>query len=409
MTTSTDIESAIEAIRNGEFVLVADDLDRENEGDLIIAAQSMTSEKMAWMIRHTSGIICVPMPEDWLKRLDLPQMVPNNSDRYRTAFTVSVDAAKDTSTGVSAVDRTVTVQMLADPTAKPEDFRRPGHVFPLRYAEGGVLKRAGHTETAVDLCKLAGVRPVGVLAEVCNPDGSMMRRDDLFKFAKEHNLVFITVADLVKYRRRHEKLVERLSTAQLPTKHGQFTAHVFRSILDGIEHLALVYGNVEGVDDVLVRVHSECLTGDVLGSQRCDCRNQLELALHTIAESGQGVLVYLRGHEGRGIGLSHKLRAYGLQDQGRDTVQANEDLGLPVDSREYGIGAQILSDLGVTSMRLLTNNPAKYGGLEGYDLIVRERVPLTPEPTVHNLRYLQTKQEKMGHLLNLPKETIPHA
>lgn len=399
------VEKAIEAIRRGEFVIVADDEARENEGDLVIAAEAMTAEKMAWMIRHTSGIICVPMLAERLDRLHLPQMVPDNTDRHRTAFTVSVDAACGTTTGVSASDRAITVQVLCEEGTRPQDLRRPGHVFPLRYAEGGVLKRAGHTEATVDLCQLAGAKPIGVLAELCNDDGTMIRRDGLERFAEKEGLVYITVGELVRYRRRTEKLVERVSTARIPTRFGEFTAHVYRSVLDDIEHLALVRGSVAGEKDVLVRVHSECLTGDILGSQRCDCRSQLELALEMMAEADQGTLVYLRGHEGRGIGLGHKMRAYHLQDLGRDTVEANTELGLPVDSREYGIGAQILADLGVTSMRLLTNNPAKYGGLEGYDLSITERVSLRPEPTEHNERYLRCKQEKLGHLLNLPEES----
>jgi 3,4-dihydroxy 2-butanone 4-phosphate synthase / GTP cyclohydrolase II len=399
--TFTDIERAIEAVAAGEIVVVVDDEDRENEGDLIMAAEMMTPEKMAFMIRHTSGVICMPLQGDRLDELHLPLMVPNteNSEVQRTAFTVSVDAVHRTTTGISAEDRATTVLALIDAETKPADLARPGHVFPLRYREGGVLKRAGHTEAAVDLARLAGCFPAGVLAEVVNDDGTMKRFPALVEFAQEHGLVLITIADLIRYRNHREKLVRRVSEARIPTRFGDFTAHVFASLLDDTEHMALVRGEIAGKEDVLVRVHSECLTGDVFGSMRCDCGTQLDAALAQIAEEGAGVLVYLRGHEGRGIGLGHKLRAYALQDQGRDTVEANLELGLPADSREYGIGSQILVDLGVTTMRLMTNNPAKYGGIEGYGLRIVERVPLRVEPNHHNVHYLRTKQEKMGHFL----------
>jgi 3,4-dihydroxy 2-butanone 4-phosphate synthase / GTP cyclohydrolase II len=333
-------------------------------------------------------------------------MVAENTTAYRTAFTVSVDAKRGTTTGISAADRTTTVHALIDRQTRPEDLARPGHIFPLRYREGGVLKRAGHTEAAVDLARLAGLSPAGVLAEVVNDDGTMARLPELERFADEHGLMLISIADLIRYRRHREKLVRRISEARIPTKYGEFTAYVFESLLDGTEHMAFVRGEVAGKSNVLVRVHSECLTGDVFGSIRCDCGLQLDLALERVAEEDEGVIVYLRGHEGRGIGLGHKLRAYTLQDQGRDTVEANVELGFPIDSREYGIGSQILVDLGITTMRVMTNNPAKYGGLEGYGLEIVERVPLRSRPTDENIAYLRAKQEKMGHLLEIEDEGL---
>ncbi len=401
--TFAEIDEAIDAVARGELVLVVDDEDRENEGDLIMAAELITPERMAFMIRYTSGVICMPMEGDRLDDLSIPLMVQSteNTEVQRTAFTVSVDSRHGTSTGISAADRTATVRALIDDSSRPGDFARPGHIFPLRYRDGGVLKRAGHTEAAVDLARLAGCRPAGVLAEVVNDDGTMARFPELQKFALEHDLVLVSIADLVRYRRRREKLVRRVSEARIPTVHGDFTAHVFESLLDGTEHIAFVRGEIAGEQQVLVRVHSECLTGDVFGSMRCDCGPQLELALATIAEHGRGVVIYLRGHEGRGIGLGHKLRAYRLQEQGRDTVEANLELGFPADSREYGIGAQMLVDLGVTTMRLLTNNMSKYGGLEGYGLEIVERVALQPPSNAENIAYLRAKQEKLGHLLEL--------
>jgi len=403
------VERAIDAVKRGEFVVVVDDEDRENEGDLIIAAEKMTPDKMAFMIRYTSGVICLPMEGDRLDALQLPLMVSGaaNTEGQRTAFTVSVDARNGTTTGISAADRCTTVHALIDPATEAADLARPGHIFPLRYREGGVLKRAGHTEAAVDLSRLSGLYPAGVLAEIVNDDGTMQRRADLETFAEEHGLVLVTIADLIRYRRHREKLVRRVSEARIPTKYGDFTAHVFSSLLDDAEHLAFVRGEVAGQQDVLVRVHSECLTGDVFGSLRCDCGVQLDRAMERIAREGQGVVVYLRGHEGRGIGLGHKLRAYSLQDQGRDTVEANLELGFPADSREYGIGAQILVDLSVTTMRLMTNNPAKYGGIEGYGLEIVERVPMQTEPNTENIAYLRAKQQKLGHLLDLtPDEEL---
>ena len=397
----THIENAIAAIARGEIVIVVDDEDRENEGDLIMAAEKITPEAMGFFVRHTSGVICMPMTGERLDELQLPLMVSHNTESQRTAFTVSVDAAAETTTGISAADRAATVLKLIDGSSTSTDFARPGHIFPLRYREGGVLKRAGHTEAAVDLSRLAGLSEAGVLAEVVNDDGTMARRPELEIFAAQHGLHMITIADLIRFRRHREKLVRRVSEARIPTRHGDFTAYVFESLLDGVEHMAFVCGDVSGQENVLVRVHSECLTGDVFGSMRCDCGLQLEGALEQIAAEGRGAVVYLRGHEGRGIGLGHKLRAYTLQDQGRDTVEANEELGFPADSREYGIGSQMLVDLGITTMRIMTNNPAKYGGLEGFGLEIVERVPLSITPNAENIAYLRTKQDKMGHLLGL--------
>ena len=398
------IEQAIEAYERGEFLVVVDDEDRENEGDLIIAADAMTPEKMNFMIRHTSGVICAPMSDERADQLDLSLMVVENTESMRTAFTVSVDVIEGTSTGISASDRSATVAALANPDQIGTDFARPGHIFPLRARKGGVLKRAGHTEAAVDLCSMSGRSSVGVLCEIVNEDGTMARVPDLEKFATEHNLLFITIADLIRYRRRNEKLVEHFAEARIPTRHGEFSAHAYRSVLDEIEHVAYVLGDISTVKDPLVRVHSECLTGDLLGSIRCDCGSQLDSALEIIGEEGTGVIVYLRGHEGRGIGIGHKLRAYKLQDEGLDTVDANLQQGLPVDSREYGVGAQILADLGVTEMRLMTNNPVKYGGLEGYGLNIVGRVSLEVDPNEENIRYLATKRERLGHHLSEDSE-----
>ncbi len=394
-----EIEKAIAAIARGEMVIVVDDEDRENEGDLILAAEFATAEKLAFLVKHSSGVVCVPLPGERLDQLGLPLMVVDNTESQRTAFTVSVDSRHGTSTGISAADRSATIMALIDPATTRDDLARPGHVFPLRYREGGVLKRAGHTEAAVDLARAAGLYPAGVLCEVVKDDGEMARLPELEAFAEEHGLLVISIADLIRHRRQKDKLVRRVAEARIPTQYGEFTCYAYESVLNQDMHMALVMGAVQGEDDVLVRVHSECLTGDVFGSLRCDCGWQKDAALKRVADEGLGVVVYLTGHEGRGIGLAHKLRAYTLQEGGRDTVDANLDLGLPVDSREYGIGAQILVDLGITTMRYMTNNPAKYGGLEGFGLEMVERVPLIPVPNPENIAYLRTKRERMGHEL----------
>ena len=394
------VEDAIAAIAAKKIVIVVDDEDRENEGDLVMAAEAATPENIAFFLAYTSGVICVPLEPERADELDLPLMVIANTEAQRTAFTVSVDFRHGTTTGISAADRASTIQALIDPSTRPTDLNRPGHIFPLRYRQGGVLKRAGHTEATVDLSRLAGLSAAGVLCEIVTEDKSSMAQfDELEHFAEEHGLLIISIADLIRYRRRHEKLVRKVAEAAIPITVGDFSSVVYESVLDGEQHLAFVMGEVDGADDVLVRVHSECLTGDVFGSLRCDCGPQLHGALAQIAQEGRGVLVYLRGHEGRGIGLGHKIRAYQLQENGHDTVDANIELGLPVDSREYGIGAQILVDLGVTTMRLMTNNPMKYGGLEGFGLDITDRVPIQSSPTAQNIDYLRTKQQRMGHLL----------
>ncbi len=393
------VERAIADIAAGRAVVVVDDEDRENEGDLIFAASKATPELMGFTVRHSSGVICAPMPAAMLDRLEIPLMTPHNRDKLRTAYTISVDARDGVSTGISAHDRAHTVRVLADSATEPWELTRPGHVFPLRYREGGVLVRRGHTEAAVDLARLAGLTPAGVLVEIVNDDGTMKRGPELREFADEHGLAMISIDALVRHRRRHENLVERVAETRLPTRHGDFTAYGYRVTVDGSEHIALVHGDLGGPEPVLTRVHSECLTGDVLGSARCDCGPQLDEALERVVAEGRGVVVYLRGHEGRGIGLVAKLQAYQLQDGGRDTIDANLDLGLPADARHYGTATQVLKDLKVERVRLMTNNPDKVSNLQDFGIEVAEVVPLTTRPNDHNLAYLLTKRDRMGHAL----------
>ena len=397
------IEDVIAAIARGEMIVMVDDEDRENEGDLIMAAQFATPEKIAFIVRYSSGVVVAPISGDRCDDLRLPLMVEHNTESHRTAFTISVDLIEGTTTGISAADRAATLRALADPQESFASFARPGHIFPLRAREGGVLKRAGHTEAAVDLARMAGLEPAGIICEIINDDGSMSRLPELIEFSRKHNLLLSSIAELIKYRRHHEKLVTRMGQAQVPTDWGNFTCTAFKSDVDGTEHLAFSLGTVDDGQPVLVRVHSECLTGEVCSSRRCDCDPQLHSAMSLIAEEGRGIVVYLRGHEGRGIGIGHKIRAYSLQDGGLDTVDANTELGLPVDSREYGIGAQILADMGANQLRLITNNPAKYGGIEGYGLEIIERVAINPVATEENIKYLQTKRDRMGHLFSLPE------
>jgi 3,4-dihydroxy 2-butanone 4-phosphate synthase/GTP cyclohydrolase II len=394
------VEEALADIAAGRAVVVVDDEDRENEGDIIFAASKATPQLMAFTIRHSSGVICVPMPSKMLDRLEIPLMTPHNKDKLRTAYTISVDARDGVSTGISAADRAHTARVLADSATEPWEITRPGHVFPLRYREGGVLVRRGHTEAAVDLARMAGLTEAGVLVELVNDDGTMKRGPQLREFCDEHGLKLISIEQMVHHRRRTESHVQRLAQTTLPTSRGDFTAFGYRITVDDSEHVALVYGDPADLatdEPVLTRVHSECLTGDVFGSKRCDCGPQLDEALDLIVTEGRGVVIYLRGHEGRGIGLLAKLQAYQLQDGGRDTVDANLDLGLPADARHYGAATQILRDLGVRSVRLLTNNPDKTSSLESYGIPVAERVALTPRPNDHNLAYLLTKRDRMGH------------
>jgi 3,4-dihydroxy 2-butanone 4-phosphate synthase/GTP cyclohydrolase II len=395
------VRRAVQAIRQGRIVVVVDDEERENEGDLIMAAEKITAAAVNFMVTHGRGLLCVPMSEERAERLDLLPMTSQNTALHGTSFTVSVDAATGTSTGISAGDRARTIRLLADRRAQPEDFVRPGHVFPLRGVGGGVLRRAGHTEAAVDLSEMAGFGPVGVLCEIMDPDGSMMRGLALERFAKRHKLPVITVRDLIAFRRRREKLVQKVVHTSLPTPEGRFDLHLYESLVDGDHHVALTLGDVGSGDPVLVRVHSQCLTGDVFGSLRCDCGEQMHAALRQIAAAGRGVFLYMR-QEGRGIGLANKMRAYALQDTGLDTVEANLKLGFPADLRDYGIGAQILVDLGVKNLLLLTNNPRKVVGLEAYGLRIVRRVPIEVRANATNRNYLVTKRDKLGHLLDLP-------
>lgn len=396
------IESAVSDIRKGKPVIVVDDEERENEGDLIYSAEKSTPRLVNFLIKHTSGVICVPLEESRINELQLDMMTENNTALHQTAFTVSVDYRHGTTTGISASDRDKTIRALADRSSKPEDFARPGHVFPLKAYPGGVLRRAGHTEAAVDLAKLAGHYPAGVLCEIINEDGEMARLPELMKFARKHKLKIITIKDLINYRLERERLIEKVTEVNFPTKFGSFRLHLFRSLLDNNEHLAVVKGEISEKDEIVVRVHSECLTGDILGSLRCDCGDQLHKSLRIIESAGRGVLLYMR-QEGRGIGLLNKLKAYKLQDEGKDTVEANEALGFKADLRDYGIGAQILRELGIRKMILLTNNPKKVVGLKGYGLEIVKRIPIEIPANPLNEKYLKTKRDKLGHLLLIKK------
>ncbi len=394
------IPEAIEDIKAGKFVIVVDDEDRENEGDLIMAAEKVTPEAINFMAVHGRGLICMPVTGERLDELQIPMMVSNNTSNFGTAFTVSVEAKHGTSTGISAADRAQTVKVIIDPGTRPKDMVMPGHMFPLRARDGGVLVRAGQTEATVDLARLSGLYPAGVCCEIMNEDGTMARMPQLEVIAEKLGLKIVSVADLIAYRYRHERLVNRVAEAKLPTPYGEFTVIAYKSQTDPAEHLALVMGDVATDDPVLVRVHSQCLTGDVFHSMRCDCGEQIEMAMKRITKEGRGVVLYMR-QEGRGIGIHNKIKAYALQDEGLDTVEANLSLGFDADLRDYGIGAQILADLGVRNMRLMTNNPKKMSGLESYGLKITEQLPITTEPNPHNRRYLQTKQKKMGHLLKV--------
>jgi 3,4-dihydroxy 2-butanone 4-phosphate synthase/GTP cyclohydrolase II len=394
------VDDAIARIRRGEMLIVVDDEDRENEGDLTMAGARVTSDAVNFMIRHGRGLVCVPCDAKRLDELHLEPMVAQNTSSHETAFTVSIDH-RSVTTGISAHERSVTIEKILDPEVKPSDFIRPGHVFPLRAKEGGVLRRAGHTEAAVDLARMAGLPPVAVICEVLNEDGTTAKLVQLEKFAEEQGLAIVSIAQIIEHRRRSEKLVKRTAEATIPTPYGNFRSVEYESLMDGRSHVALVMGEPKGRQNVLVRVHSECFTGDIFGSLRCDCGAQLRMALQKIGEEGDGVVVYIRGHEGRGIGLRHKLKAYELQEKGMDTVEANEALGFAADLRDYGIGAQILVDLGITTMRFMSNNPQKVAGIEGYGLKIVDWVPLQTKPTEENIQYLRTKRDKLGHLLDI--------
>jgi len=395
------VETALEAVRAGRMIIIVDDEDRENEGDLMVAAEKVTPEIINFMAHHGRGLICLPLTRERLEALQLPLMVSENTARFQTAFTVSIDAKADVTTGISAHDRARTVLAAIDPASKPEDLARPGHIFPLQAVEGGVLSRAGQTEAAVDLARMAGLTPAGVICEVMNEDGSMARRPQLEEVSRRFGIPILTIADLIRYRMNHETLVRKLEETDLPTSRGHFRLHVYEDVIRGEHHVALVKGDVSGVEPVLVRAHSQCLTGDTFGSARCDCGEQLRLSMEMIEKEGRGVVLYIMNHEGRGIGLANKIRAYAMQDKGADTVEANRELGFKPDQRDYGIGAQILVALGIRRLRLITNNPRKFIGLAGYGLEIVERVPLEVPPNACNLRYLKTKKEKMGHILDL--------
>jgi 3,4-dihydroxy 2-butanone 4-phosphate synthase / GTP cyclohydrolase II len=403
------VEEAVAELKAGRMIVVVDDEERENEGDFVMAAESVTPDAINFIAREAGVPITVPMTAQRLEELNLPLMVTENTSAQGTAFTISVDLKVGGHTGSSAFDRAATIKALADPATSPQDLARPGHIFPLRAAEGGVLRRAGHTEAATDLMKMAGCEPVAVLAEIMDEKGEMGRLPYLTDLAAKHSLLVLTIKDLIAYRRHRERLVEKIVVARMPTEFGDFSCHAYRSLVDGQEYVAFVKGEVSGRQDVLVRVHSQCLTGDVFGSVRCDCGAQLQAALKKIEAAGEGVILYVMAHEGRGIGLIHKLRAYSLQEQGRDTVEANRELGFAPDLRDYGIGAQVLTDLGITSMRLMTNNPAKYAGLEGYGLSITERVPLEVPPNAENISYLRTKRDRLGHLLAFDEPTVTAA
>jgi 3,4-dihydroxy 2-butanone 4-phosphate synthase/GTP cyclohydrolase II len=393
------VEAVVADIQAGRMVIITDDEDRENEGDLICAAEKITPEMVTFMVREGGGMLCVPVSLEIAQRLNLASMVPENREAFRTDFTVTVDAAQGITTGISSADRARTINLLAGPDSTAKDFVQPGHINPLVAKPGGVLRRAGHTEAAVDLCRLAGLREAGVLIEIMNPDGTMARLPDLKKFAKKHKLRIGSIADLIAYRRRSERLIEKVEVVDMPTDFGVFNLHLYRGTLDGVHHVALAMGDINPAEPTLVRVHSECLTGDIFASRRCDCGSQLHTAMKMVAEAGKGVIVYMRGHEGRGIGLHGKIMAYKLQEQGLDTVEANLKLGFPMDLRDYGIGAQIISDLGVHKILLMTNNPRKVVGLQGHKLEIVEQVPLISAPNPHNKRYLETKKKKLGHKL----------